>query len=68
MENNQVANDKIENDDTVAAKLSQNKKPRTDDKHFCQDNLLNNLRKRKEEQDHYKSVQTTKKGKTGKKA
>eukprot|EP00972_Heterocapsa_arctica_P053759 7918370-Heterocapsa_arctica.AAC.1 len=48
--------------------FNKNKKPRKYYKPFSQDNMLSKMRKRKEEQDHYRSLQTTKKGKTDKMA
>eukprot|EP00972_Heterocapsa_arctica_P078867 11631573-Heterocapsa_arctica.AAC.1 len=66
--NKQQAIQQTEKDDTQAEDFHQNKKPRIEEMQDGQHNLLNLLRKRKDNQYHYGSAQSTEKGKTDKKA
>eukprot|EP00972_Heterocapsa_arctica_P072898 10763726-Heterocapsa_arctica.AAC.1 len=50
-----------EKDNTETNYFQQNKKPRTEDKQYCKNNMLELLKRRKENQDHDGSAQRTKK-------
>eukprot|EP00972_Heterocapsa_arctica_P113163 16435708-Heterocapsa_arctica.AAC.1 len=52
-----------ETEDSPLNEFTQNKKPRIDDKQFCQNNSLERMKKRKETQDNFRHVQTPKRGK-----
>eukprot|EP00972_Heterocapsa_arctica_P080269 11830897-Heterocapsa_arctica.AAC.1 len=65
--NSQQEIQQAEEDDAETKYLKQNKKPWKEEKQDCKHNMLDFLKKMKEDQDHYGSVQPTKKRKTDKK-